>query len=264
MRSMLAVFMLAAGITGCGGSGDQQKADQPKSDTTVTGGPAVDVLTTINELTEEEKRDGWQLLFDGTTKNGWHVYNNKSDGSAWSAVDGTLHLDPKNKKDWQTVGGGDIVTAEEFDNFHLKLEWKLDSAGNSGIILYIHEAPKYEHTWFTGPEMQVLDNNAHPDSKIIKHRAGDLYDLISANPETVKPAGEWNQVEIISKDGNLEFHLNGTKVLSTTMWNEQWKQMLAGSKFKDMKDFGTYKKGRLGLQDHGDPVWYRNIKIKKL
>ncbi|WP_206022236.1 DUF1080 domain-containing protein [Pseudoflavitalea sp. G-6-1-2] len=263
MRSMLAVFMLAAGFVSCGANNDHPLDNQPKTDTT-KGGPAIDVEPYHNQLTGQEKEEGWELLFDGTTKNGWHVYNNKSDGSAWVVADGTLHLDPKQKKDWQTVGGGDIVSEKEYDNYHLKLEWKLNAAGNSGIILFVKEEPKYEHTWHTGPEMQVLDNAGHPDSKINKHRAGDLYDLISSSPETVRPAGEWNQVEIISKDGKLEFMLNGTKVLSTTMWDDQWKQLIAGSKFKSMPDFGTYKKGRFGLQDHGDPVWYRNIKIKKL
>jgi len=217
-----------------------------------------------NSLGEEEKSDGWQLLFDGNTKNGWHVYNNKSDGHAWKIDNGTLHLDPREKKDWQTVGGGDLVTDEEFENFHLKLEWKLDSAGNSGIIFYIKEDPKYEHTWHTGPEMQVLDNAGHADARINKHSAGDLYDLIASSPQTVKPFGEWNAVEIIANNGLLEFHLNGTKVLSATLWDDNWKKMVAGSKFKEWPDFGTYKKGRIALQDHGDKVWYRNIKIKRL
>jgi hypothetical protein len=112
--------------------------------------------------------------------------------------------------------------------------------------------------------MQVLDNAAHPDAKINKHMAADLYDLISSNPQTVKPAGEWNAVEIIANNGSLEFHLNGTKVLGTTMWDDNWKKMVASSKFKEWPDFGTYKKGRIALQDHGDKVWYRNIKIKKM
>lgn len=234
---------------------------EPKTAETEKQAPAVQP---DNTLSDAEKAEGWQLLFDGTTKNNWHVFNNKSDGHAWVIDSGALHLNPTEMKDWQTVGGGDIVTTDEYDNFDFKIEWKVADSANSGIILFINESPKYEHTWHTGPEMQVLDNNGHPDAKIIKHRAADLYDLISSAPETVKKAGEWNQVEVISNKGNLEFHLIGTKVLSTTMWDDNWKAMIKGSKFKDMPDFGTYKIGHIGLQDHGNKVWFKNIKIKKL
>jgi hypothetical protein len=259
IRNLMTVMVLA-GLGACNSS--QQPTSASQTDSTVNTSNTT--TTEYNALTAQEQSQGWQLLFDGKTKNGWHVYNAKSDGSAWKVVDGTLHLDPKEKKDYKVVGGGDIVTEQEFDNFHLQLEWKLDTAGNSGVMFYVKEDAKYEHTYHTGPEMQVLDNQRHGDAKIIKHRAGDLYDLISSSPETVKPAGEWNKVDIISNNGSLEFHLNGTKVLSTTMWDDNWRKMISESKFKDMADFGTFKSGRIALQDHGDPVWYRNIKIKKL
>jgi len=203
-------------------------------------------------------------LFDGTSKKGWHVFNNKSDGSAWEIADGTLHLNPKQKRDWQTVGGGDMVTEKEFDNFHLQLEWKLDTGGNSGIIFHVNEHPRFEHTWHTGPEMQILDNAMHPDAKNSKHKAGDLYDLISSSPETVKPAKEWNQVEIISNKSSLEFRLNGYSILKSVLWDDNWKKLVAESKFRQWPEFATYKSGRLALQDHGDRVWYRNIRIRDL
>jgi hypothetical protein len=114
------------------------------------------------------------LLFDGTTKSGWHIWHSKSDGSACTVEDGALHLDPREKKEWQTIGGGDIVTDSAFSNFHFSVEWKVADSGNSGIIFLVREDPQYEHTWHTGPEMQILDNNGHPDAKITKHRAGDL------------------------------------------------------------------------------------------
>jgi hypothetical protein len=217
-----------------------------------------------NALSEAEKAEGFELLFDGKSKDGFHVFNNKTDGSAWRVDNGTLHLDPKEKHDAQTTGGGDLLSKDEYENFHLKIDWKVDTAGNSGILLYVKEDKKYERSWHTGLEMQVLDNQRHPDSKIIKHRAGDLYDLVTSSPETVKPALEWNHVEIVSANGKLEFSLNGTKVVSTTLWNDDWKKMVAGSKFQKWSDFGTFKTGGVGLQDHGDKVWYKNIKIKKL
>jgi hypothetical protein len=167
--------------------------------------------------------------------------------------------------DGKIQGGGDLVTNEEFDNFHLKLEWKISTNGNSGIIFFVHEdTTQYKNTYSTGPEMQVLDNNGHPDAKIHKHRAGDLYDLIPSTEETVKPVGEWNTAEIISNNGKLDFKLNGTNVVSTTMWDDNWRTMLAGSKFAKWPGFATYKSGKIALQDHGDLVWYRNIMIKRL
>ncbi len=215
-------------------------------------------------LTKKESKAGWQLLFDGKEIKGWHNYGKNNLGAAWKIDDGAIFLDASKKENGQIVGGGDIVSDEEYSNFHLKLEWKIGQNGNSGIILFIKEENKYKTPWMTGPEMQVLDNNGHPDSKIKKHRAGDLYDLISAVPETVRPFGEWNQVEIKSLNGKLEFWLNGKNVVTTNLWDEAWKTMIANSKFKSMPGFGTYQKGKIGLQDHGDPVWYRNIKIRRL
>lgn len=206
----------------------------------------------------------WILLFDGKTTSGWHQYGNKPIGAAWKVQDGTLMLDASNKEGWQVKSGGDIVTDLEFEDFHLQLEWKISKNGNSGIMFYVQESEDFTHPWKTGPEMQVLDNSGHPDAKIITHRAGDLYDLISANPETVKPAGEWNLAEIVSKNGKLSFYLNGVKVVETSMWDEQWNKRIAASKFKEFPGFGTYKKGRIALQDHGDDVWFRNIRIKRL
>lgn len=255
-RSLLMIATTVGSISSCNNEGEKTTE---QTDTTKT------TMTTVSTLSEEETKDGWVSLFDGQSTKGWHKYGGAPAGSAWKAVDGTLHLDASEKENWQIKGGGDIVSDEEYENFHFKLEWKIDTCGNSGIIFYINEdTAKYKWPWMTGPEMQVLDNSCHPDSKIIKHRAGDLYDLITSAPETVKPALAWNLAEIKSLNGTLEFYLNGTKIVTTTMWDEGWKKMIAGSKFKTMKDFGTYKKGRIGLQDHGNNVWFRNIKIKRL
>lgn len=218
-----------------------------------------------NALNAAEKKEGWMLLFDGKTLNGWHKYGGKPAGSAWKVEAGELFLDPTQKKDWQIKDGGDIVTDKSFKNFHLKLEWKIAQNGNSGIMFYIHEdSVKYVWPWMSGMEMQVLDNAGHPDSKIVKHRAGDLYDLIACSQETARPFGEWNEVEIRSVNGQLDFWLNGTNVVSTTLWGDQWKKLIAGSKFAKMPGFGTYQEGKIGLQDHGDKVSFRNIKIREL
>jgi hypothetical protein len=215
-----------------------------------------------NKLTATEQKDGWQLLFDGTTRNGWHAYNNKSDASAWTVNNGILYLDPNARKNGG--GTGDLTTNEEYENFDLKLDWKIDSAGNSGVIFLVQEDAKYGQSYLTGPEMQIIDNDGHRDAKINKHRAGDLYDLIASAPENVHPWGQWNSIELIINNGSLTFYQNGAKVVTTTLWDDNWKALIAGSKFKNWAGFGMFKKGRIALQDHGNGVAFRNIKIRKL
>ncbi|WP_224998445.1 DUF1080 domain-containing protein [Cesiribacter sp. SM1] len=202
----------------------------------------------------------WISLLDGQSLQHWHSYGQETTGSAWKVEDGVLYLDTTG-----TAAGGDLVTEQEFEDFHLQLEWKIGEGGNSGIMFYVQEdTSKYPEPYNTGPEMQILHNEGHPDGKIIKHRAGDLYDLITATPEAAKPVGEWNQVEVISRDNQLQFVLNGQNVVTTTLWDDNWRQMIANSKFKDMEGFGTFQEGKIALQDHGDPVWFRNIRIKRL
>ena len=216
-----------------------------------------------NAQTKNEK--GWVSLFDGVSTKGWHSYGKSAPSKAWQVEDGAIHLSAAAKKTYQTDGGGDLVTNDEFENYDLKLEWKISKDGNSGIIFNVHEeVPLYDESWRTGMEMQILDNDGHPDGKIHKHRAGDLYDLIACSKETVKAVGEWNEVEIICNKGKLELKLNGTTVVSTTMWDYNWKKLIAESKFKSMPNFGTFTKGKIALQDHGNDVWFRNIVIKKL
>lgn len=258
MIKQLGVVAFAAIFASCGGSAT--KADEKKNDTATAKN---DVM--VNTLSEEQKADGWQLLFDGQSTKGWHKYGGKPVGTAWKIADGALYLDTTVKENWQIKDGGDIITDEEFENFHFKMEWKIAKDGNSGIIFYIHEdTAKYQWPWMTGPEMQVLDNDGHADGKIPKHRAGNLYDLIASTKETVKQPGEWNLAEIKCLNGKLDLILNGESQVSTTMWDDNWKKLVAGSKFKTMPDFGTYKKGKIGLQDHGNTVWFRNVMIKKL
>ena len=221
--------------------------------------------TAMNRLDDKQTADGWQLLFDGKTTAGWHKYGGGPVGAAWKVADGNLYLDTVQNKSGPTDNGGNIVTDESFDNFHLKLEWKIAKNGNSGVLFYVQDDTlKYKEPWHTAPEMQVLDNEGHPDAKIIKHRAGDLYDLISSSKETVKKYGEWNAAEIKCVNGKLDLFLNGENVVSTQMWDDNWKKLVSGSKFSKLADFATFKTGRIGLQDHGNTVWYRNIMIKRL
>ena len=226
---------------------------------------SMDELT--NKLTAKEKSSGWKLLFDGKTTTGWHAYGKDNISPEWKIDDGAIMLEPD--KTLNNRGGVDLVTDEEYGNFDLKLDWKIGPKGNSGIIFYIHEdAAKYPDTYNTGLEMQVLDNGTptkpgHSDARLYTHRAGDLYDLLAAE-EAVHPQGEWNHIEIISLNGKLDFYMNGVHTLSTTLWNDNWKQMVAISKFKSMPDWGTFKQGKISLQDHGEEVAFKNIRIKRL
>ncbi|KXK40894.1 MAG: DUF1080 domain-containing protein [Saprospiraceae bacterium] len=219
-----------------------------------------------NTLTPLEKENGWELLFDGKTLNGWRNYKKQTIGKSWIVDKGAIHLNAQPNKDggWQAPDGGDIITDQEFENYDFKCEWKIGNCGNSGIIFNVVESDKYNYVWETGPEMQVLDNTCHPDSRYKTHRAGDLYDLIECKYEVVKPAGEWNEARIRIVNGKADFWLNGIHVVSFTMFDDQWREMIAKSKFKDMPGFGLSKKGHIALQDHGDKVWFRNIKIRRL
>jgi len=217
------------------------------------------IAQTHNTLTDQEKKDGWKLLFDGKTTKGWHVYRNTSNGAAWQVTsEGELWFDPKSE------GKGDLLSDGEFENFDMKLEWKIEPGGNSGVIFNAAESEKYKWAWNTGPEMQILDNDGHPDGKNPKHRAGDLYDLISTRKESVKAPMEWNTLRIVSNKGHLELWLNDVLQVETTMYTPEWESLIKGSKFVKHPDFGTYRKGHLMLQDHGHRVWFRDIKIKEL
>ncbi|RMG82052.1 MAG: DUF1080 domain-containing protein [Bacteroidetes bacterium] len=219
-----------------------------------------------NTLTDAEKAAGWKLLFDGKTTSGWRNFKKQTIGKSWRVEDGTLTLAVTKKADggWQAEDGGDIITEDEYQDFELNLEWKIQPCGNSGIIYYVVESDEYDYVWNTGPEMQILDNACHADAKIEKHRAGDLYDLIECKYVTVRPAGQWNKVRIVSKDGHVEHWLNGRKVVEFQMHTPEWNELIQNSKFKTMPGFGQAKKGHISLQDHGDRVWFRNIKIREL
>ncbi len=224
-----------------------------------------------NTLTPIEKKQGWELLFDGEKIDQFRNFKKETVGSGWIVDNGALHLNaqPRDDGSWQAIDGGDIITNKAYENFDLKLEWKIGNCGNSGIIFNIVEDDKYDYVWQTGPEMQILDNTCHPDTKYEKHRAGDLYDLISTKYITVNPAGQWNKIRIVSDNGRVKFYQNGYEVVNFEMHTDKWNEMIANSKFngeKDpiMVDFGQARKGHIALQDHGDKVWFRNIKIREI
>ncbi len=216
---------------------------------------------------------GWRDLFDGETLSGWrNVGGDENDVKKWTVQDGTLALVQDGVfPAWDMIksvllGGasGDLMYyREKFRDFELSLQWKISPGGNSGIFYFVKDE-KESVSWRTGLEMQVLDNEGHKDGKIRTHRAGDLYDLIAADPETVRPPGEWNEVLIRVKDNHIEHWLNGVKVVSIERGTEDWNALVAASKFADMPGYGKSEAGYIALQDHGDPVWFRNIRVRDL
>jgi cytochrome c551/c552 len=215
----------------------------------------------------------WRTLFDGETLDGWRNYGREdSPVEKWQVVDGELTLLQDGAFPmWGLIksvvlggGSGDLIYhREKFKDFELSLEWKISENGNSGIFYLV--ADENEKTpWLTGIEMQVLHNEGHSDGEIVTHRAGDLYDLIAASPETVRGPGEWNEVRILIQNNRIEHWLNGVKVVEVTRGSPQWNELVEASKFSDMPRFGKSDEGYIVLQDHGDPVWYRNIRVRDL
>jgi cytochrome c len=220
-------------------------------------------VLSVNTLTEQEQKDGWKLLFDGTTTSGWQSFKGVKAGPAWQARSGVLTLNKSYGKP-NNIAGGDIITAAEYENFELSLDWKIEKCGNSGIMFHVTSSQDYNNPWETGPEMQLLDNLCHPDARIKKHRAGDLYDLIESKLVVTNQAGEWNNARLIVNNGKCQFWLNGYQIADFEMYTTHWDELVFKSKFKDMPGFGKARKGHIALQDHDSGVSFKNIKIKEL
>jgi len=208
-----------------------------------------------NAMTEQERASGWKLLFDGRSLEGWMPYGGQS-MSEWGVEDGTLRLTGGEKV------SQDIITEEAYRDFDLKLEWKISPGGNSGVFYGVEQ--NEEAIWKTAMEMQIIDNDAHEDAEIKTHRAGDLYDLIDASINTVNRAGKWNSARIIKNGAHVEHWLNGHKIVEYELGSEAFEKLVEKSKFKDYPDFGKSGSGHIGLQDHGDEVWFRNIKVRPM
>ena len=221
-------------------------------------------LQAQNELTEEEKADGFVLLFDGKTSDGWRGYKKDVFPDRWIIEDGSIHFNPEAEG-----SRGDIIYDKMFSEFHLKLEWKIAEGGNSGIFYLGAENDQFRAIYATTPEMQVLDDARHPDAKAGTNgnrKSSSLYDLIPAEPQNFKGAGEWNQVEVIIKDKHVKHIQNGEVVVEYEYGTQMWNALVARSKFPGINpDWANLQEeGYIGLQDHGNHVWFRNIKIKEL
>jgi len=220
----------------------------------------------VNKLSGKEKKAGWELLFNGKDFDGWRQCNGDAMPINWEIEDNAMKVyTGEGKKEGQGAGGDILYAPKKFKNFELSIDWKSSPRGNSGIFYYVQEVPG-KAIYFAAPEVQVLDNKDATDNKIDSHLAGSLYDMIAADPNTINPAGEWNTVLIKVKDGNVTHSMNGTEVVSYTLWTPEWDDLVKNSKFKNFQGFtdGIAKEGYIGLQDHGYTIWFRNIKIREL
>jgi hypothetical protein len=210
-------------------------------------------VSAVNTLTPAERAAGWQLLFDGKTTVGWRGWKKNGMPAGWQVVDGALT---------RVSEGGDIITTAKFKDFELSIEWKIAPGGNSGIFYRAGE--EESAIYWTAPEMQVLDDAGHPDGKSRLTAAGADYELYEAPSGIVKPAGEWNQARLIVQGRHVEHWLNGVRLLQYELLSPDWEMRVAGSKFAPHPSYGRNTEGFIGLQDHGDWVAYRNIKIRVL
>ena len=214
-----------------------------------------------NTLTDAEKQAGWRLLFDGKTTEGWRGYRMNTLPPGWKVSDGVLARVSGGAGGKGAGGGDDIVTTEEFENFDLCLEWKIVAKGNSGVLYHVSEEPVT--AWHYAPEVQILDNTAHP-TRNPKQLAGACYDLYAPAKDATKPLGQWNHMRILVQGAHVEHWMNGEKIVEYALWSADWNRSVAASKFKSHPKFGTFRKGPICLQDHSDRIEFRSIKIRPL
>jgi hypothetical protein len=246
IRPVLAI--LAASLLACSAGAQEAQTADGATETA----QADDVQDMPNTLTAAEREAGWRLLFDGSTLDGWRGYRQEAT-TGWDVVDGTI----------TRVGrGGDIVTNEIFDDFELTVDWRVEEGGNSGILY--NATLGLEQIYHGAPEMQILDDERHPDGGSQLTSAGANYALHPAPRGIVRPAGEWNTSRILMQGNHVEHWLNGEKIVEYELLSDDWKRRVAESKFAQWPEYGQATEGRIGLQDHGNPVQFRNIKVRVL
>jgi hypothetical protein len=259
--SFTLIFICAAVcITSCQNQSSQENS---VADSTSASQTSAD---TTNLLTEAEQKEGWQLLFDGKTLNGWKRYGHDTIGPLWNVSDGIIVCDGKGLTEGTANIGGSLMTTQQFGNFEFAFDWKITAGGNSGVLYHVVEKPEYKHDYETGPEYQVMDDAGWTGDKLKPEQlAGSNYDMYAASPnKTLKPVGEWNTGKIIYNNGHVEHWLNGEKVVEFDENSDDFKNRYKKSKWVNFPGWNKSKTGAISLQDHGAAVYYRNLKIRSL
>lgn len=209
-----------------------------------------------NTLSKEEKKAGWQLLFDGRSTAGWRPYRNQA-SEGWEVKDGQLHC-----KEGKLAHRSDLMTTGQFGNYELVFDWKIDKGFNSGVIYRVEEGDRA--TYETGPEYQLIDDEGYPEKLEDWQKSGSDYAMHPPSVIAAKPQGEYNYSKIVVNGAHVEHWLNGKKVVDFDLWTPEWEALKAKSKWKDARLYGMIRRGHIALQDHGGGVWFKNIKLRPL
>ena len=266
-------------FTSCGGGKKTEEAPAAAETTTEAAAPEYKLMTdlpTVDITTFPKDKEGRYVIFDGKTFNGWRGYDRADVPGAWTIEDGAIKINGSGAGEAGASNGGDLIFAHKLGNFELEFEWKVGKGSNSGVFIMIQEV-EGQPSYISAPEYQVLDNENHPDAKLGKdgnRKSSSLYDMIPAVPQNSKPFGEWNKAKIMVYKGTVVHGQNDENVLEYHLWTKQWTDMLQASKFSEDKwplafellnnCGGENHEGFIGMQDHGDDVWFRNIRVKVL
>ncbi|MDT0651281.1 3-keto-disaccharide hydrolase [Autumnicola edwardsiae] len=245
----VSIIALAALASGCKNNTEQEEQD---------------VQTEEQSVVTQDQENDWQELSSGNDLSGWKAYKTDSISDQWKKEGEAIVFTPSEDS---PEGSENLITEDEYTNFQLDFEWKISEGGNSGIMWGVQEMEEYNEPYYTGPEIQLLDNERHPDAKNGPVRqAGALYDMVPPGEDVTNPAGEWNTQSIVidHKNNKGSVTLNGTKVTEFPVHGDEWEQMVSESKFSDWEDFGKSRTGHIALQDHGNKVAFKNIRIKEL
>ncbi|HMJ68212.1 MAG TPA: DUF1080 domain-containing protein [Cyclobacteriaceae bacterium] len=244
-----------------------QSCSKPTAETADTT-PVADLAPPQNNLTQQEQEAGWELLFNGKDLDGWKRYNHDTIGPLWSVRDSSIVVDGTGLGEGSGKHGGSLMTIKQFGNFELTVDWKISApGGNSGIIYHVVEKPEYKTDYATGPEAQIIDDAGWTGGPLTAaQKVGSNYDMFPADStkKVVNPVGDWNTTRVVYLNGHVEHWLNGEKVVEFEEGSPAYQAAYKKSKWVDYPGWNKFKVGSISLQDHGAPVYFRNIKVRAL
>lgn len=286
---LISSLLIVTAISSCGGGKKENKEGEAKAETETTEKKVPEYTVIENAQVDLSKfpvdKDGYITIFDGKTFEGWRGYGKDHVPGRWTIDNGAIKFNKSGGGEAQEADGGDIIFTHKFKNFELTFDWKVAKGSNSGVFFLAQEVQttdkdgnkKMEPIYISSPEYQILDNANHPDAKMGKdnnRQSASLYDMIPAVPQNAKPFDQWNTGKIMVYKGTVVHGQNGENVVEYHLWTPQWTELLQASKFSEAKWplayellnnlGGPNREGYIGFQDHGDDVWFKNIKVKIL